>query len=193
MPALVDANALPADKYGYRLYGVMAHLGPEQQAVVKEFHRSIGVTDLATRPHCSIHNVYDPTDINLMRHRLSEAAAKSAPFTTEIDLADFQTWPSGAGFGVKAHPDLLRLRENVVAALHGVVKLIYAADSPYHPHSTILLSGTPEEANRAKKLGPALKLDPMLEVKSIELIGRIGPNRGGEYRIITSFPLGKPA
>ena len=86
MPALVDANALPTDKYAYRLYGVMAHLSPEQQAAVKDFHRSIGVTNLATRPHCSIHNFYDPTDINLLRQRLSEAAAKSSPFTTEILL-----------------------------------------------------------------------------------------------------------
>jgi 2'-5' RNA ligase len=191
MPALVDANALPAGKYGYRVYGVMAHLSSGQQAAVLEFHRSIGVTDLATRPHCSIHNFYDPSDINLLRQRLAGAAAKSAPFMTEIDLKEFHTWPSGAAFGVIPHPELMKLHDTVVAALDGIVKLIYTPDSPYSPHTTVLLSGTPEEVERAKKAAPLLKLKPQLEVRSIELIGRIGPNRGGEYRIITSFPLSK--
>ena len=90
---------------------------------------------------------------------------------------------------MKAHPGLMRLHDNVVAALDGIVKLIYAPDGAYQPHTTVLLSGTPAEVERAKQLGPALKLDPKLEVKSIELIGRIGPNRGGEYRVIASFPL----
>lgn len=189
MPSLVDPDALPPDKYGYRLYGIMAHLSADQQATVTSFHRAIGVLDLATRPHCSIHNIYDPTDINLLRQRLSEAAAKSAPFTTEILLSEFHTWPSGASFGVKALPGLTKLRENVVAAVDGIVKLIYPSGGAYKPHTTVLLSGTPSEVEKARQLSPALKLDPKLEVKSIELIGRIGPNRGGEYRVITSFPL----
>ena len=43
----VDENALPNDKFGFRIYGVMAHLPEPQASQVRQFHRLIGADDLA--------------------------------------------------------------------------------------------------------------------------------------------------
>lgn len=189
MAALVKAGALPVDKYGYRIYGVMAHLSPENQAAVTGFHRSIGVLDFATRPHCSIHNFYELVDINLARHKLREAAAKVQSFSIEIDLTSLDWYGGGGGYSIRPHASLTHLHENVVGALDGLVKLIYSSDSPYTPHTTIL-TGDAQDVERGKAAVANLKLDPKFEVRSVELIGRVGQNRGGEYRVIASFPLG---
>ena len=72
----------------------------------------------------------------------------------------------------------------------GAVKRIYTPDTPYWPHTTLLLRGTAEEVRRAESAATDFEMPAEFEVSSIELIGRIGPDRGGEYHILESFPFG---
>lgn len=189
MVSRVDANALPNDKFGYRIYGVMAHLPDEQAAAVRRFHHAIGADSLATRPHCSVHNFYGPDDLDDVRRRLGEVATRHRPFTATIDLDRLNWWGTAITYIIESAPQLMALHDDVVASLADAVQLIYPADSPYHPHSTILLEGSEDEIERAREAVADLRLEPEFPVESFELIGRIGPSRGGEYRVLESFPL----
>lgn len=186
----INSESLPHDKSGYRIYGVMAHLSDEQARAVKSFHLKIGVTDFATRPYCSIHNFYGPKDLNLVQGALAETALRHRPFNTRIDLSDLRWFPDGAAYTIEAHPSLVELHEDVVSSLVGLVELLYPRDQAYWPHTTILLSATEEELREASEQVMNLKFAPLFQINSIELIGRVGPNRGGEYHVIQSFPLG---
>ena len=185
-----DVNALPLDRYGYRIYGIMVHLPDELATVVKEFHASIGVNDLATRPHCSIHNFRDLTDTDQLTTRLREVATRHSPFEVVIDLGELRWGCSFGAYTIRSSPQLLALHRDVTGSVDDLVTRMYPADQEWWPHTTILLDGSPEEIQRGKEVAKELKLAPTFHADSFDLIGRVGPNRGGEYRVLTSFPLG---
>ncbi len=86
MSEWVDANKLPNDKFGYRIYGVMAHLPELQASEIKRFHSMIGADDLATKPHCSTDNFWGPDDLDAVKVALAHVASRHAPFRTSIDV-----------------------------------------------------------------------------------------------------------
>ena len=91
----VDANSLPNDKFGFRIYGVMVHLPEPQASQVRKFHKLIGADDLATKPHCSIDNFWGPDDLDAVKSALETVASKHAPFETEFDPGDLRVGKFG--------------------------------------------------------------------------------------------------
>jgi hypothetical protein len=190
MPAPVDVSRLPNDKFGYRIYGVMAHLPLRQANQVRRFHRMIGALDLATEPHCSIDNFWGPESLDDVRTALRRVAAAHHPVSTEIDFNDLGRGNWGAAYRLKSVPQLLSLHQAVVSALLPLTKRIYDPASEWRPHTTVLLDPKPGEMDRVDQALTAIHLEPKLRFESIELIGRVGPSRGGDYVILDSFELG---
>ncbi len=186
MSERVDANALPNDKFGFRIYGVMAHLPEPQAGQVREFHRLIGADDLATKPHCSIDNFWGPDDLDKVKAALAEVAARHGPFETSVDLGDLR-W--GCVYTLKHDADHFALQAAVQEAMMPITKRIYPADQPYWPHTTLVLDAKPEEKPLFEANLSKIDMSGTMRFESIELIGRVGPARGGEYQILASFPL----
>ena len=189
MPALVDVNKLQDDKFGYRIYGVMAHLPLQQANQVRRLHRMVGALDLATEPHCSIDNFWGPESLDNVRSALRQVAKSHGPVKTDIDLNKLAKGNWGAAYELKPVPELMALHDAVVKALLPHTKRIYDPAHAWWPHTTVLLDAKPGEMDRIDNALAAIRLEPRLRFESFELIGRVGPSRGGDYVILDSFRL----
>ena len=188
MANLVDEYALPNDKFGYRIYGVMAHLPEPQASQARQFHKLIGADDLATKPHCSIDNFWGPDDLDAVKAALSVVAAKHRPFETSIDFDDLRTWDSGCAYTIKPIDDHLSMQADVIAAMLPITKRIRTPGN-YWPHTTMVLDAKPEELPLMEPNLAKVDMTGTMKFESISLIGRIGLARGGGYEIIEDYPL----
>ena len=186
MTERVDDKALPNDKFGFRIYGVMAHLPEPQASQARQFHKLIGADDLATKPHCSIDNFWGPDDLEAVKSALEVVASNNKPFETSVDLDDLQ---HGCVYGLVPTEEHLALYADVQKAMLPLTKRIWPAGTDYWPHTTMVLDPKPEEmplldANLAK-----VDMTGTMQFDTISLIGRVGLARGGEYHVLADFPL----
>ena len=189
MAMLIDPDALLNVKFGYRIYGVMAHLPEPQAGEVRKFHKLIGADDLATKPHCSIDNFWGPDSLDDVKAALAKVIKANPPFETEVDAEGTRIGEWGCALTLRSTPAHLALHEAVVAAMKPVTKRIYSDDTPYWPHSTIVLNAKPEEFPKIEPNLAKIDMSGMMRFESIELIGRVGPARGGEYHVLESWKL----
>ena len=189
MPEKVDETALPDDKFGFRIYGVMAHLPEPQASQVRKFHRLIGADDLATKPHCSIDNFWGPEDLDAVKAALADVASSHPPFETSVDFDDLRTGDSYCAYSLKHDDDHFALQAAVQQAMVPLTQRLRPADQPYWPHTTMVLDAKPEERPLIEPNLSKVDMTGTMRFESIELIGRVGPSRGGEYRVLSSFPL----
>lgn len=190
MVRIVDDTTLPNDKFGYRIYGVMAHLPEPQASEIRKFHKLVGAADLATRPHCSLDNFWGPDDLDAVKAAIGQVAAQHPPFETEVDLSDTHVGDWGCAFTLKPVIAHTALHDALVAALDPLTKRIFSVDSNYWPHTTALLSAKPEEVPLMRPSLEKIDVSGLMRFETIELIGRVGPARGGEYHVLESSPLG---
>jgi 2'-5' RNA ligase len=189
MSSLIDEYALPNDKFGYRIYGVMAHLPEPQASQARQFHKLIGADDLATIPHCSIDNFWGPDDLDPIKAALAEIAAKHKPFETSIDFdAGVRTWPSGCAYTIASTDDHLSMQADVQAAMLQLTQRIRPPGN-YWPHTTMVLDAKPEELPLMEPNLAKVDMTGTMKFETISLIGRIGLARGGGYEIIEDYPL----
>ena len=184
-----DANALPNDKFGFRIYGVMVHLPEPQASEVVRFHSDIGANDLTTKPHCSIDNFYGPEDLDAVKAALAEVASRNIPFDTSVDFNDLRSGDWGYAYTLFRDGDHSALQADVEQALIPLTKRLRPTGQRYWPHTTMVLDMKPEEQPLVLPNLALLDLSGDMHFDSIELIGRVGPSRGGEYQILESFPL----
>lgn len=190
MSPRIPADDLPLDKHGIREYGVMLHASVKQNRALRSFHETIGLMDFATRAHVSIHNFGEPGDLGEVLRNLSELARTTKPIRVRFAGATASAWGKGAGgFGVQEDEALLAFHEAVRQALDPVTKSLRPPDRKYWPHLTAYLAVSPDEAAKAEKLLPKLNLGSGFIARSVELSGRRGPARGGNYTVLASFPF----
>ncbi|MDG0868045.1 2'-5' RNA ligase family protein [Candidatus Lucifugimonas marina] len=184
----VDANALPNDKFGYRIYGVMAHLPEPQASEVRKFHKIIGADDLATKPHCSIDNFWGPDDLESVKAALKLVAARQKPFETSVDFDGLRVGKWGCAYEIKSTPEHLALQAAVEEAMLPLTKRLRPPGT-YWPHTTMVLDAKSEEFPLMETNLEKIDMTGRMKFDTISLIGRIGPSRGGEYEILENYPL----
>jgi len=189
MPRVIDDSTLPNDKFGYRIYGVMAHLPEPQASEIRKFHKLVGADDLATRPHCSLDNFWGPEDLDDVKAALARVASRHSPFETEVDPADTRFAEWGCAFTLQSVPGHHALHDDLVRELDPLTKRIFSVDTPYWPHTTALLDAKPHEVPLIEPSLGKIDMSGVMRFETFELIGRIGPARGGEYHILESFKL----
>ena len=190
MPRVIDDTTLPNDKFGFRIYGVMAHLPEPQASEIRKFHNLVGAHDLATKPHCSLDNFWGPDDLDAVKTAIAEVAGRHRPFENEVDLSDTRVADWGCAFTLGSVPEHMALHDDLVATLDPLTKRIFSLDVPYWPHTTALLDAKPNEVPLMEPNLGKIDLTGKMRFETIELIGRVGPARGGEYHILESFRLG---
>lgn len=189
MARVIDDTTLPNDKFGFRIYGVMAHLPERQANEIRKFHKIVGADDLATQPHCSLDNFWGPDDLDAVKTAIANVAAKSKPYETSVDFSDTRIADWGCAFSLEPADELVSLHNNLVAALDPLTKRIFSVDGDYWPHTTALLSAKPDEVPRMESALEKIDMTGPMRFESIELIGRVGPARGGEYHVLESYRL----
>jgi 2'-5' RNA ligase len=185
----VDEYALPNDKFGYRIYGVMAHLPEPQASQVRKFHKLIGADDLATKPHCSIDNFWGPDDLDVVKASLRDVASRNKPFETSIDFGSgVRVWPSGCAYTIKSTDEHLAMQADVIQAMLPITKRIRPPGN-YWPHTTMVLDAKTEELPLMEPNLAKIDMTGTMKFEKISLIGRIGLARGGGYEITEDYPL----
>ena len=188
MTERVDANSLPNDKSGYRIYGVMAHLPEPQASEVRKFHKLVGAHDLATKPHCSIDNFWGPGDLDAVKEALKKVASRQKPFETSVDLDGLRAGEWGCAYTIKSTPEHLALQADVEEAMLPLTKRLRPPGS-YWPHTTLVLNAKPKEVPLMEPNLANIDMTGTMRFDAISLIGRIGHSRGGEYEILETYPL----
>ncbi|MBN4074230.1 hypothetical protein JYT27_00215 [bacterium AH-315-D21] len=190
MTEKIDDKSLPNDKFGFRIYGVMAHLPEPQASEARKFHKLIGADDLATKPHCSIDNFWGPDDLEAVKSALAAVAANHKPFETSVDFDDLRIGPWGCAYGLK-HVDVhFALQVAVQEAIIPLTKRIFPVGRDYWPHTTMVLDAKTEEHPLIESNLAKVDMSGLMRFETISLIGRVGPSRGGEYQVLADFPLG---
>ena len=184
----------------------MAHLPEPQAGQTQEFHRLIGADDLATKPHCSIDNFWGPDDLDAVKAALKDVASVHGPFETSIDFDNLRVGAWGCAYTLKHDDDhFCRLAPGVRGALgrrgssagqaavrEAMIPLttrLRPADTLYWPHTTMVLDAKPHERPLMEANLQKVDMTGTMRFESIELIGHVVPLRGGEYQILSSFPL----
>lgn len=189
MARVIDDTTLPNDKFGYRIYGVMAHLPEPQASEIRKFHKLVGADDLATKPHCSLDNFWGPDDLDAVKAAIKQVAAEHSPFETEVDFSGTRVSDWGCAFSLKPVEAHTNLHNALVAALDPLTKRIFSVDGQYWPHTTALLSAKPEEVPKIRPNLEKIDMSGVMRFETIDLIGRVGQARGGEYHILDSYSL----
>ena len=116
-------------------------------------------------------------------------AEQTKPYETSVDFSGTRIADWGCAFSLNPVVELVSLHDSLVSALDPLTKRIYSLDSPYWPHTTALLNAKPDEIPGMRPTLGKIDMTGTMKFESIELIGRVGPARGGEYQILESFKL----
>ena len=134
--------------------------------------------------------VKDPAeDLDAVKAALADVASRHTPFETSIDFNDLRSGDSGYAYSLFRDGDHFALQADVEQALIPLTKRLRPTGQPYWPHTTLVLDVKPEEIPLVEQHLINLDLSRTMRFESIELIGRVGPSRGGEYRVLASFAL----
>ncbi len=188
MAGLIDEYALPNDKFGYRIYGVMAHLPEPQASQARKFHKLIGADDLATKPHCSIDNFWGPDDLDLVKSTLESVVAQHPPFETSVDLNGLRSGQWGCAYSLKPNDAHSAMQAAILKAMLPITQRIREPGN-YWPHTTMVLSAKPEELPLIEPNLAKIDMTGTMLFEQISLIGRVGHARGGEYHVLADYPL----
>jgi 2'-5' RNA ligase len=189
---MTDPRTLPNDRFGYSVYSVVAHASPEQVQMVAEARKTIGQERAVIPAHVTIRGTfYGMENLEEIRGLLRETAAGLQPAQVEFSPGG---WTFVADDGDRHScvmpcvmtPALLSLHETFDAAIRPRSKNAY--EDNYRAHLTLCQDCTDEQIQQAKALVARLDIGTGFSFGSMELMGRVGPAFGGEWRLIESFP-----
>lgn len=192
---MTDPRTLPNDRFGYSVYSLVAHASAEQVQMVAEVRETVGQERAVIPAHVTIRGTfYGIESLEEIRRQLRETAADLAPAQVEFS-PDGWTFAAEGGdrhgceMPCVTTPALVSLHESFNAVIRPLSKDAYG--DGYRAHMTLCQDCTDEQIQHAKALVARLNIGTGFRVGSVELMGRVGPAFGGEWRLIESFPLAR--
>lgn len=190
---MVDQRTLPNDQFGYSVYTLVAHASQKQIEAIDGVRRAIGLTRATIPAHVTVRGTFHSIDnLTGIRVALREAALRRAPVSV---IFGPEGWKYFTGDGdrntaimlCETTQDLLDLREWFDAIIRPISTNAYRDE--YLAHMTLCQDCTTAQIQKAKELAVNLDIGRGFEISSVELMGRVGPAFGGEWKLIESFPL----
>lgn len=186
-----DVFGNQTDAWGYSRYSLAVHAPPDLHSRIMDFRAAIGLADLTSEPHVSISaTMHQPVDMPTLQSHLRNMAQVAYPFRLLFSGAPEQRDGGLGWLPVQTTTELLQLRDQVMATTQGQIEAVVVPGRSYRPHVTLYQGASKDEATRANKILPTYDFGDGFDVASMELVGRVGPPRGGTREIITSFWLG---
>lgn len=187
-----DLFGSQTDPWGFTRYSLVVHTPTDLTDDVMAFRRAIGLADLTSRPHVSVcASLHQPADLEEVKEKVALAATSSDRFRIQFESEPVAHKEATGWLVVAPTEPLLTLRENIQNAVGELIQGGGDVNRPYRPHVTLYQSASAEEAARAREVAETFKFDDGFEAVSVELVGRVGPPRGGTREIIASFALGR--
>lgn len=191
---MVDSRTLTNDEFGYSAYTLVAMANPQQVAAVDGVRTAIGLKRATIQAHVTIRGTFFAIpSLDELRTSLRQVAS-------EQSLAQVQFSPAGWKFFRRENgrhiaimpcettPDLLALHKAFDRTIRPISTNAYPDE--YSAHLTLCQDCTDEQIEEAERLAEDLDIGNGFAVRSVTLMGRVGPAFGGEWKVIDQFELG---
>ncbi len=191
---MVDARNLPNDQFGYSVYTVVALAKPEQISKVSAARKAIGLTRATIDAHVTIRGTFHTIEnLDSLGKQLSETADKQSAARVVFDPEGWTFIPRADGLHLsimrcETTPDLLALNKAFDAVVRPQSTNAYPDD--YRAHLTLCQDCTDEQLGQARTIAAKLDIGTGFDVRSVQLMGRVGPAFGGVWELIESFEIG---
>jgi 2'-5' RNA ligase len=190
---MADPRTLSNDSFGYSVYSLVAHASPEQVALVGEVRRTVGQVRAVIPAHVTVRGTfYGIESLDEMRGLLRGTAAGSEPTRVEFCPGG---WELHTGDGDRHGCFMPCVTSPGLRALHEAFDAVIGPRSQdaygggYRAHMTLCQDCTREQVQQAMALVAGMDIGNGFDVDSVELMGRVGPAFGGEWKLIESLPL----
>lgn len=189
-----DSRTLTNDEFGYSAYTLVAMADPQQVHAVDGVRNAIGLTRATIQAHVTIRGTFFAIP------SLDELRASLGKVASEQNFAQVQFSPGGWKFirrepgrhiaimPCDTTPDLLALHKAFDSVIRPISTNAYPDE--YRAHMTLCQDCTDEQIDEAERLAEDLDIGDDFEVRSVALMGRVGPAFGGEWKVLDEFGLG---
>ena len=185
-----DLFGWQTDAWGVTRYSLVVHAPTALTDRIMAFRREIGLGDLTSEPHVSLlASMHQPADLEVLKDVVRMAALALGPVRFGFPPGEVTHRETGGSLPVQTTPDLLTFRQKLVEAVEGHIQLTNP-DKPFSPHVTLYQMAGATEAEAARRIAPAHDFGDGFEAHRIDLVGRVGPPRGGTRKVIAEFDLG---
>lgn len=190
MAEMWDIYSEKTDRWGYTRYSLVVHAPQELADKVMSFRDEIGMKDLTSEPHVSVTaSLYLPIDLDHIEERVQETAALLRPFRLLFADSPVYHREYSGSLAVSPTAALLGLRTSIQQAIHGLIQQAEATSGEYRLHLTLYQGADEVVAAMARETCTYFDFGDGFDVASVELVGRVGPPRGGTRKVIKSFEL----
>jgi 2'-5' RNA ligase len=188
-----SADTQPNDRFGYSCYAIVLPASDALIETVSRIRQASGMVRAAIPAHVTVKGTFvGIDDLEQVKQLVAEIAAETSPIFLSFDGA-VSTWrEKGAYLKIPVSAELQRLHDRLVAAIGPLGTAAYR-DDPYVAHMTYVQDLPPEGMEKAKAIVDALDFGAGFTAEGVDLMGRVGPAYGGEWRLIERFPLGAKA
>lgn len=188
-----NSQTLPNDEFGYSVYTLVALANANQVAKIDGVRTAIGLTRATIQAHVTVRGTFSTIESldglrDLLRQTASENHAVSVVFGA--DGWSYFNRGTGRNSGIMpcdTTPELLDLH----SAFDRVIRPISTNQYPdnYRAHMTLCQDCSEDQIEQARVLAADLDIGAGFDIESVQLMGRVGPAFGGEWKMIDSFPL----
>ena len=188
----VDASDRPNDRFGYSVYAGVLTAAPRQVAEVAKLREAIKPRRSMLPAHVTVMGTFcDVQSLDEIKRIFAGVARGCRPVEVKFDGTGMHIYPDWASFDVVKRAELVRLHDELTAAVSPHVTDAYGyAEHGYTPHLTLWQECPPEDQTLADRLGRELDLGRGFTARAVDLVGRAGPAHGGRWVTVESFPLG---
>lgn len=180
----------PNDQFGYSCYALVLPASAELTEQVENLRNTMGVTVASISAHITVKGTFfNITSLDEIRQTTAAITKASEPFFISFENWELHTWSDGCALTVPVIPPQQALHDALVAQISPLCLPAYQ-DDPYLVHMTLLYGQSPENLERGKQLIAQTDFGPGFLADRVNLMGRVGPRYGGEWKLIESFPLG---
>ncbi len=192
---MVDSRTLPDDEFGYSVYTVVALADRHQIDAVDGVRNAIGLVRATIQAHVTIRGTFfDIASLKDLRESIARVASEQRHASVEFSPGGWKFVRSESGrhaalMPCETTPDLLALNKAFDQVIRPASTNAYRDE--YKAHLTLCQDCTDEQIAEAERVSKDLDIGDGFEVRSVQLMGRVGPAFGGEWKLIESFPLGR--
>lgn|GEM_PF-6282031 len=185
-----DLFGWQTDAWGVTRYSLVIHAPADLTDRILAFRREIGLGDLTSEPHVSlIASMHQPMDLEVLKAAIRQTALALGPLRLDFPPGEVTHRETGGSLPIVRTPDLLTFRQALVEAVKGHIQLTNP-EKPFSPHVTLYQMAGATEAEAARRIAPDHDFGDGFNAHRIDLVGRVGPPRGGTREVIAEFDLG---
>lgn len=180
----------PNDQFGYSCYALVLPASEELTEKIEDLRNTLGVTAASIPAHITIKGTFFSIEsLDKVKQVIAAITQASEPFFISFENWKLKTWPDACALTVDAIPPQQALHDALVAQVSPLGLPAYR-DDPYVVHMTLFYEQSPENQERGVQLIEQMDFGPGFLADRVNLMGRVGPRYGGEWKLIESFQLG---